>query len=613
MISKNIIDKIFSVLKIEEVISDFILLKKCGNNYKGFSPFSKENTPSFIVSPSKKIWKDFSSGRGGNCISFLMQYKNYTYPESLKYLANKYNIKINDNKKIFFKKNIENFFIINEYAKNFFIKQLFKTKNGKTFGFNYLLKEKKLKINIIKKFELGYVSSKLDSFTNYALKKGFNINTLNQVGLTILKEKKKFDRFRARIIFPIHSISGKILGFGARKITNFSYENVKYLNSPESNIYHKSEILYGIYKAKKYILKKNYCYLTEGYFDMISLYQSGIKNVVSSLGTSLTIIQILLIKRFTNNIIFIYDGDEAGIKAINRNLNLLLEQNINIKIVLLPYKQDPYSFFNGKKKIEINNYINNNCYNFLQFKKKILFKKNYKNDPIKKIKFIRSLLENIVKITNDFEKEIYIQEIISMFKIKKDILYKELFNMKNKKINTLKFSKKNNILLFEKELIYIILSYGDKILNNNKTTIIEKSIKFIKNENYNFSYNIYQQIFNKIKKGFKKGELRTKKFFLKKKLFIKYIKDILYKKKYKLANWKKKNIFLISLDKRIKIHFSEILLQYKLYCLSKLIKKNIKIINSFFLKKEKKNKILKKILNLIKLKNKINKKLNRFI
>ena len=357
MISRQTIDAIFSTARVEEVIGDFVSLKRSGSNLKGLSPFADEKTPSFMVSPAKQIWKDFSTGKGGNVVTFLMEHEQFTYPEALRWLAKKYNIEIEEDREQTDEqkeelKQRESLFIVSEFAKKYFEEQLFETEEGQNVGLSYF-KERGFTKQTIEKFELGYSPAKRNAFTEAAEKKGFGKNILEASGLSIYTDSDfGIDRFRERVIFPIHSFSGRVLGFGGR-ILRSDIKAAKYLNSPESDIYHKSKILYGIYQSKQAILKENECLLVEGYTDVISLHQAGIENVVSSSGTALTPDQIRLIKRLTPNVIILYDGDAAGIRASFRGIDLILEQELNVKVLLFPNGEDPDSFAQKHSSEEI--------------------------------------------------------------------------------------------------------------------------------------------------------------------------------------------------------------------------------------------------------------------
>ena len=375
MISKSTIDQVFETARVEEVIGDFVQLKKAGSNFKGLSPFSDERSPSFMVSPVKQIWKDFSSGKGGTVVSFLMEHEHFTYPEAIKYLAKKYNIEIEETEQTNEQKEAadarESLYLVSEYASQYFQNVLHKTDQGKAIGLSYF-KERGFTDDTIKKFGLGYGLDEWQAFTDEALKQGYNIEFLEKTGLTIVKDDKRFDRFKGRVLFPIHSMSGRVLGFGGR-ILDTTKKAAKYLNSPESDLYHKSKILYGIYHAKQSIAKEDNCYLVEGYTDVIQFHQTGIKNVVASSGTALTADQIRLVNRLTKNIAVLFDGDAAGIRASLRGIDLILEQGMNVKVCTFPNGEDPDSFAKKNTLEELSLYLEENAKDFIQFKASLLF------------------------------------------------------------------------------------------------------------------------------------------------------------------------------------------------------------------------------------------------
>lgn len=434
MISQNSIAQVFETARVEEVIGDFVQLKKSGSNFKGLSPFSDERSPSFMVSPVKQIWKDFSSGKGGNAVTFLMEHEHFTYPEAIKYLAKKYNIEIEETERSDEEKAQadarESLYLVSEFAKDYFQKILHKTDQGKAIGLSYF-KERGFTEETIKKFQLGFALDEWQAFTDDALGKGYNIDFLEATGLTIVKEQKRFDRFKGRVMFPIHSMSGRILGFGGRILTN-DKKAAKYLNSPESEIYHKSKILYGLFFAKQSIAKEDNCYLVEGYTDVIQFHQKGIKNVVSSSGTALSADQVRLINRLTNNITVLFDGDAAGIRASLRGIDLILEQGVNVKVCTFPDGEDPDSFSKSNTLKELNDYLTENTQDFIQFKASLLVK-DAKNDPIKKAETIREIINSIAKIPDPIKREIYIQECASLMDISENVLFSTLAQI-NKKV-----------------------------------------------------------------------------------------------------------------------------------------------------------------------------------
>ena len=482
MISQNTISQVFETARVEEVIGDFVQLKKAGSNFKGLSPFSDERTPSFMVSPVKQIWKDFSTGKGGNAVSFLMEHEHFTYPEAIKYLAKKYNIEIEETERTDEEKEQadtrESLFLVSEYANSYFQNVLFKTDQGKAIGLSYF-KERGFTNETIKTFQLGYSLDQWQAFTDEALKQGYKIEFLEGTGLTIVKPDKHFDRFKGRVMFPIHSMSGRVLGFGGRILTN-DKKAAKYLNSPESDIYHKSKVLYGLYFAKQSIAKEDNCYLVEGYTDVIQLHQRGIKNVVSSSGTALTSDQIRLIKRLTNNITVLFDGDAAGMRASIRGIDLILEQGMNVRVCTFPDGVDPDSFAKNNTLQEITDYLTDSSKDFIQFKASLLVE-DTNNDPIKKAETIRDIVNSIAKIPDQIKKEVYIQECARIMDISESVLFSTLAQINKKDFQDANKKYKQEQKAFEvvrpktdikdkidvqyeleRKIIEILLLYGSK-------------------------------------------------------------------------------------------------------------------------------------------------------
>ncbi len=522
MISRDTIDKVFETARVEEVIGDFVNLKKAGANYKGLSPFTDEKTPSFMVSPVKQIWKDFSTGKGGNAITFLMEHEHYSYPEAIRYLARKYNIEIEETQQTDEQKQVaderESMYLVSEFAKNHFHENLYQSEKGKAIGWTYF-KERGFTDETIKKFALGYAIDEWSVFTDAAIQKKYDLEFLEKTGLTIVKRneetgivERQFDRFKGRVIFPIQSMSGRVLGFGGRTLLT-DKKVAKYVNSPESIIYHKSKVLYGIYQAKQSIAKENNCYLVEGYTDVISMVQSGIENVVASSGTALTPDQIRLINRLTPNITVLFDGDAAGIRASIRGIDLILEQGMNVKVITFPDGEDPDSFSRNKSKEELKAYLESNAKDFIQFKASLLLEAA-KNDPIKKAELIRDIVASISKIPNNIQKEIYIQECASIMGISENVLFNELSQIlkkeqrgATKKQGTVqtpfkgvvkekkKSEKVDRLEVLETALIWVLLLYGNskvdfvdyisEIDDNGKKTIKkEEYVNVVSNEIY---------------------------------------------------------------------------------------------------------------------------------
>jgi DNA primase len=433
MISRSTIDQIFESARVEEVIGEFVQLKKAGSNFKGLSPFTDEKSPSFMVSPVKQIWKDFSTGKGGNSVSFLMEHEHFSYPEALKWLAKKYNIEIEETEQSDEQKEQtnerESMFLVSNFAKDYFHNLMLNTNQGKAIGLSYF-KERGFTDETIEKFQLGYCLDEWDNFTKAALAKGYDLKYLASTGLSIVKENKQFDRFKGRVLFPIQSMSGRILGFGGRILTA-DKKAAKYLNSPESDIYHKSKILYGIYQAKKEIARQDNCFLVEGYTDVISFNQSGVENVVASSGTALTSDQIRLVNRLTKNITVLFDGDAAGIRASIRGIDLILEQGMNVKVVQFPDGEDPDSFAKSHTSAELKEYLVTAAQDFINFKVSLLLKDS-NNDPIKKATVIRDIVTSISKIPDGIQREVYVQECSRIMDISERVLFSELAQLLKK-------------------------------------------------------------------------------------------------------------------------------------------------------------------------------------
>jgi DNA primase len=486
VIAKTTIDQVYETARLEEVIGDFVQLKKSGANFKGLSPFTDERTPSFMVSPVKQIWKDFSSGKGGNVIAFLMEHEHFTYPEAIKYLAKKYNIEVEETERTDEQKQQanerESMYLVLEFAQQHFAKMLWDTELGKAIGLSYF-KERGFTDETIKKFRLGYCLDQWDGFTKAALDQGYQLDYLEKTGLTIVKEDaqnpnnpKKFDRFKGRVMFPIHSMSGRVLGFGGRILKN-DKKAAKYLNSPESEIYHKSKVLYGIFFAKQAIAKEDNCYLVEGYTDVIQLYQRGIENVVSSSGTALTPEQIRLINRLTNNITVLFDGDAAGLRASVRGIDLILEQGMNVKVCTFPEGEDPDSYAKNNELEDVVSYLDENAKDFIRFKANLLAEEAA-NDPIKRAETVRDIVNSIARIPDSIKREIYIQECAQIMNISEGVLFSTLAQIGKKEAadtarkatqgqkafdvvkNEVAVEKVNIKSFHEKEILKILLQFG---------------------------------------------------------------------------------------------------------------------------------------------------------
>ncbi len=549
MIKPDTIQNILDAVRIEEVINDFVPLKKRGVNYLGLCPFHNEKTPSFVVSPSKGIFKCFGCGKSGNAVGFIMEHEHYSYPEALKYLANKYGIEVEEEemtpemKEEFDER--ERMFLLNGFMSEHFQKNLLETEDGKAIGLTYL-KERGFLEATIKKFQLGYAANAWEEYSGYALRNGYKKDILVKTGLSIEKDGKLIDRFKGRVIFPIHNLTGKVIGFGGRILTS-EKKTAKYLNSPESEIYNKSKSLYGIYFAKSAIAKADNCYLVEGYTDVISLHQAGIENVVASSGTSLTVEQIKLIKRFTNNITILYDGDTAGIKASFRGIDLILEQGMNVKIVLFPEGEDPDSYVRSHRKSEIDEFITKQSSDFITFKTKLLLEETL-GDPGKKAELIKEIVLSVSKIPDGITRNVYIKECSAVMDIPEQTLMNELNKLLRQKYRTrLKkrdipevdveetvdkeklrqieidpFGTRN----IEKEVLRLALLYGNRIINvtsidieTNETVVTETDVSSyivneIKDDKIKFENEVYQKIIDIISEKVSKKQPVSEKEFI---------------------------------------------------------------------------------------------------
>jgi len=649
LISKRTIEKVFETARVEEVIGDFVQLKKSGSNYKGLSPFTEERTPSFMVSPAKQIWKDFSSGKGGTVITFLMEHEQYSYPEAIKYIANKYNIEVEETERtpeqISEDNEKESLFLVSEYAKNYF-KKNFLEEEGKTIALSYL-KERNFKDEIIQKFEIGYSVNAKDNFSKAAIDAGYKLNFLEKTGLTIVKENENIDRFRGRVIFPIRSMSGRILGFGGR-ILGSSKNIAKYINSPESLIYQKSKVLYGIFESKQSIVKNDNCFLVEGYTDVIKMHQCGISNVVASSGTSLTENQIRLINRLTKNITVVFDGDAAGSKAALRGIDLILEQGMNVKICNLPEGDDPDSFVSNKNLEEVQSYLNKNSKDFIVYKASLLLD-DTENDPVKKAAVIRDMVESISKISDYIKRELYIKECSSIMNISEQVLYSTLAQIAKKDFNNLKKkpvkefeaisivksdkkkSQVNELYELERKIIEILILYGNDLIDfdeevfsqskdgsstRKNTTrslkVFEKIYMDLHIDEMEFSNENFKNIYFRIIECFNEHkEINIDKFIneLSDKQQLEVTNIVMDNEKYFLHDWEKNNIY----PKRKKDTLAQLTIETVLNLRCFLIDKKV----NGFRDEVKENQLdenhLEEVVNYSKLKKLLSEKLNRVL
>lgn len=606
MIDPQTKDRIFDAAQIADVVQDFVTLKKRGANYIGLCPFHNEKTPSFSVSPSKGIYKCFGCGKGGNAVNFIMEHEQLTYPEALKYLAKKYGIEIEERELTEEEKKLgserESLFIVTSFASRYFANALNNSPEGIEVGLSYL-SERGFKERFIKDFELGYCPDGKDNFTNDALKNGYKLEFLEKSGLTIVKENFKADRFSGRVIFPIFSLAGKVIGFGGRTLRS-EKKTAKYLNSPESPIYNKSKVLYGLYQSKKTIVQKDKCYLVEGYTDVISLHQAGVENVVSSSGTSLTEDQVRLIKRFTKNVTILFDGDAAGIKASLRSIDLILEQEMNVRVVLFPDGEDPDSFSRKLNNTDFEKYLTDNEQDFIKFKIKLLYE-DAKNDPIKRASMITEIVRSIALIDNSINQAVYVKECSEFLKIEERFLYAEIGKLKRRKIESERRSQQNKIQstpsqsniptvpsfvdnvyyeVQEKELLRLILLYGNHKLgsydnDSREVTVAEYIINELRNDNLEFKNLVYLKIFKLVEKLILDAVPVDESLFTKNTdPEISEISADLCSSNYILSNiWKKRGSNLPPEDTQLSIIAEDVVIKYKLKILqlgkSKIVKK----------------------------------------
>ena len=658
MISKSSIDQVFETARLEEVIGDFVQLKKSGSNFKGLSPFTDERTPSFMVSPVKQIWKDFSSGKGGNVVAFLMEHEHFTYPEAIKYLAKKYNIEIEETERTDEQKQEaderESMYLVSEFAQKHFAEMLWETELGKAIGLTYF-KERGFTSDTIKKFGLGYCLDQWDGFTKAALDQGYRLNYLEKTGLTIVKENsqnpddsRKFDRFKGRVMFPIHSMSGRVLGFGGRILTN-DKKAAKYQNSPESDIYHKSKVLYGIYYAKQAIAKEDNCFLVEGYTDVIQLHQRGIENVVSSSGTALTSEQIRLINRLTKNITVLFDGDAAGLRASLRGIDLILEQGMNVKVCTFPEGEDPDSFAKNNELEEVNRYLADHAKDFIQFKANLLAKEAA-NDPIKRAETVRDIVNSIAKIPDGIKQEIYIQECAGIMNVSESVLFSTLAQIgkKNRSDASKKPAREEKVFdvvkndatvekvdvqyELERKIIEILLLYGndtenfeDLVLKESeegdlilepesiKAKVYEKIFLDLQDDEIELANEHFRSIYYKLIEALNQTEdFKLNSFLsgLDQTMVAEVSSIMMEEEKYTLHNWERKDIY----PKGKKIGVAQLASETILTLRCFLIKKRMLALQSNTKESAEDNReTLEEIMNYLHLNKLLNKKLNRVL
>lgn len=597
MIPQETINAIIETARIEEVVREFVSLSKSGSNYVGICPFHKEKTPSFIVSPAKNIFKCFGCGKAGDSVRFIMEHEHYTYPEALRYLAQKYGIIIEEKEKtpeeIKLQSEREEMFNVNSFAQKYFSDILHNNETGNAIGMSYLY-ERDFKDAIINKFQLGFCLDNKDAFAQHAIRNGYSKDILLKTGLCTGNEERLYDRFQGRVIFPIHNLTGKVVGFGGRILTN-DKTKAKYLNSPESEIYNKSKTLYGIYFAKNEIIRQDNCILVEGYADVISMHQAGFENVVASSGTSLTKEQILLISRYTKNVTMLYDGDAAGLKAALRGTDMILEEGMNVKVVVLPPEEDPDSFARHNSATTVEQYLKDNAKDFIEFKT-ILLLKDSTNDPVKKAEVTRDILESVSVIPDAIYRATYIKKCSQLLNIAEQTLMNELNKLLRAKIGKIHKTEQelpevepitvreqhnpeddlqNKSLCQEKELVRLLLNHGNKFINLEMTkengsvetvpvSVASLIIEDLKNDRLIFKDELNKQIFNTFDEFLKNENIPDYHIFTTNndEAMSNYASNLLLSN-YKLDDWKRHNIFVTTEDDLLLQTISSSLLRYK--------------------------------------------------
>jgi len=603
MIDQGTVDRIFEASQIVDVVQDYVTLKRRGVNYLGVCPFHNEKTPSFTVSPAKNIFKCFGCGKGGNPVNFIMEHEKISYYEALKLLAKRYNIEIVETQQteeaLQQKTDRESLLIVSDYARKLFISDLFNEGEGKTIGLSYF-KERGFRDDTIKSFELGYCLEERDHFTRKAQKEGFKLEFLTKTGLSIHNEGySPFDRFSGRVMFPIHDLMGKVIAFGGR-VMKTDKKTAKYLNSPESEIYHKSNVLYGIFHAKKSIIQENKCYLVEGYTDVISMHQAGVENVVASSGTSLTVEQIRLIKRFTNNVTILYDGDPAGIKASLRGIDLILEEGMNVRVILLPLPEDPDSFARTHSTTELIDYLHKNETDFIHFKTNMLLS-DAENDPMKRAQAITEIVKSISIVPDAITRSLFLKECSMLLQVAEGVLMNEVTNQRKSSAER-KFTREtpavigqpldqkvvtpleiNDIEVVEKEIVRLMLNYATlplfELKNENEEvireiTVEEYLVQEIERDELEFNHPTYRRIFEEFQHFVNNSQLIDNKFFINHpESIISSTTVDLISQKYELSKrFKKREIFLETEDMKLKTIVPEIILTYKSKRISLMIK-----------------------------------------
>ncbi|NPA46902.1 MAG: DNA primase [Chlorobi bacterium] len=612
-IPEHIIEQIRETARVEEVIGEFVELKRAGSNLKGFSPFNSERTPSFMVSPAKQIWKDFSSGKGGDVVKFLMEHEGMSYPEALRWLAKKYHIDIpetgqRDEEAEALARKRDSLYAVLDFAKNWFIEQLYDTDEGRSVGLSYF-RERGFLEKTLKDFDIGYAPEGFDTFYRAARAKGFKDDILEDAGLIIRKNNRIIDRFYGRVIFPIHRLSGNVVAFAGR-ILDTSKHKAKYINSPETEVYNKSKILYGIHKAKAAISREKNAYLVEGYTDVLSFYQAGLENTVASAGTALTADQVKLIKRFTPNITLVYDGDPAGLKAAIRGVDIILENDMNVKVVVLPEGDDPDSFAKKVSTEELIAYLETHSKDFIRFAAEVMLKDA--TDPIQTYEMVRHVIESIAKIPNEIKRELFVREVAALSGIDERKLFAEL----SRQLQKIIYAKERHwrsqvpqprmqvvedqprpltdrLQVLERDIIKLLILYGDQkalfpyyftkddingewLLDKEyrEVYVWEKIYQELTEDEIQLSHPVFKRLYDAIMNEYLHTgsvdweQLRTKLSEEE----TEVLADIFFEKdKYRLSDWEKKRMKNIDPTENLSVLVTDIIYHLRLEWLQRLI------------------------------------------
>ena len=597
-IPRETVEQILQAAHIEEVVGEFVTLKKRGSNMWGNCPFHNEKTPSFSVNPARNIFKCFGCGKAGDSAKFLMEHEHFTYPEALRYLAKKYNIKIEEKQQtaeeIMQQSIREKMFNINEFADKYFVDTLWNTEEGKSIGLEYF-RERGYFDPIIEKFHLGYNPAKWDAFTEHAKKNGYSDELLEQIGLSIKGQNGLYDRYHGRVMFPIHSLTGRVIGFGGRILSN-DKKSPKYQNSPESEIYDKKQTLYGIYFAKNAIAKQDECILVEGYFDVLRMHQIGIENVVASSGTSLTMEQIRLVKRYTKNITMLYDGDAAGIHAALRGTDMILSEGMNVRVVVLPPEHDPDTFGKEFSVEYVSNYLKENAKDFIRFKTELLLK-DAENDPIKRGQVIRDIVETISVIPDSIFRITYVKECSRLLDMPEQTLTNELNKILRAKMKktlgiednvvpeteTTTVPKQEETVeeqlpagyYQERELVKLLLMYGKEMIVDERideegqriyeqVSVAQFIIDDLKNDGFVFTNAVNKKIFDIFDHAIDEGPIPEGHYFTSNEdeTIAQLAVDLLFSP-YKLDKWDKYSIFVKQEENNLRNTVLSSLYRYK--------------------------------------------------